>query len=75
MAGSTRSAGKPYAEGIKTPKGATGWWAEGDVPAQFKGMLIQDSAKFDPTSVDVIFTAVESDVAKELEPKYAVTTR
>ena len=74
LAGSTRSAGKPYAEGIKTPKGATGWWADGDVPAAFKGMLIQDSAKFDPGSVDVIFTAVESDVAKELEPKYAAVT-
>jgi aspartate-semialdehyde dehydrogenase len=74
LAGSTRSAGKQYADGIKTPKGATGWWADGDCPAVFKGMLIQDSAKFDPGSVDVIFTAVESDVAKELEPKYAQVT-
>jgi len=74
LAGSQRSAGKPYAEGIKTPKGATGWWADGDCPAVFKGMVIQDSAKFDPGSVDVIFTAVESDVAKELEPLYAKVT-
>jgi aspartate-semialdehyde dehydrogenase len=74
LAGSTRSAGKPYAEGIKTDKGATGWWAEGDVPAVFRGMMIQDSAKFDAASVDLVFTAIESDVAKELEPKYARTT-
>lgn len=74
LAGSTRSAGKSYAEGIKTDKGATGWWAEGDVPDVFKGMLIQDSAKFEAESVDVIFTAIESDVAKTLEPKYARTT-
>src|SRR6266705_1487568 len=74
LAGSTRSAGKAYAEGIKTEKGATGWWADGDCPDQFKGMIIQDSAKFDATSVDLVFTAIESDVAAILEPKYAMTT-
>lgn len=74
LAGSTRSAGKPYAEGIKTEKGATGWWADGDVPEKFKGMPIQDSDKFDAGSVQVVFTAVESDVAKALEPKYAQAT-
>jgi aspartate-semialdehyde dehydrogenase len=74
LAGSTRSAGKVYAEGIKTEKGATGWWADGDCPEKFKGMLIQDSAKFDAASVDIVFTAIESDVAKVLEPKYAQTT-
>lgn len=74
LAGSQRSAGRPYAEGIKTPKGATGWWADGDCPEQFKGMVVQDSAQFDPGSVDLIFTAVESDVAQALEPKYAQVT-
>ena len=74
LAGSLRSAGKTYAEGIKTDKGATGWWADGDVPERFKGMVIQDSDKFDAASVDLVFTAIESDVAKVLEPRYAVTT-
>ncbi len=74
LAGSARSAGKPYAEGIKTDKGATGWWADGEVPEVFRGMPIQDSAAFDAASVDVVFTAVESDVARELEPRYARTT-
>lgn len=74
LAGSTRSAGMTYADGIKTPKGATGWWADGDCPEKFKGLVIQDSAKLDPGSVDLIFTAIESDVAKVLEPKYAAVT-
>jgi aspartate-semialdehyde dehydrogenase len=74
LAGSTRSAGKTYLEGIKTDKGATGWWADGDVPERFKGMLIQDSDKFDAETVDLVFTAIESDVAKVLEPRYARTT-
>lgn len=71
LAGSERSAGKAYAEAIKTPKGATGWWADGDCPEKFKGLVVQDSAKLDPASVDLVFTAVESDVARELEPRYA----
>jgi len=74
LAGSTRSAGKTYADGIKTDKGSTGWWADGDVPERFKAMPIQDSAKFDAASVDLVFTAVESDVAQELEPRYARST-
>ncbi len=74
LAGSQRSAGKPYSEGIKTANGATGWWADGDVPERFKSMVIQDSAAFDASSVDLVFTAIESDVAKILEPKYAQTT-
>jgi aspartate-semialdehyde dehydrogenase len=74
LAGSTRSAGRVYADGIKTDKGATGWWADGDVPARFESMVIQNSATFDARSVDLIFSAVESDVAKALEPRYAQTT-
>lgn len=74
LAGSSRSAGMAYADGIKTPKGATGWWAGGECPERFKGMRIQDSAHFDPGSVDLIFTAVESEVAQTLEPKYAQVT-
>ncbi len=74
LAGSARSAGKPYAEAIKSPSGATGWWAEGGVPEEFEGMVIQSSDTFDPGSVDLIFTAVESDVARALEPRYAAVT-
>ena len=74
LAGSPRSAGKPYGEGIKSPNGATGWWADGSVPDEFAGMIIQDSERFDPGSVDLIFSAVESDVAKVLEPRYAAVT-
>jgi aspartate-semialdehyde dehydrogenase len=74
LAGSPRSAGKPYSEGIKTAQGAAGWWADGEVPEAFKAMQIQDSEAFDAASVDLVFTAVESDVAKVLEPRYARTT-
>ncbi len=74
LAGSRRSAGMKYLEGIRQANGATGWWAEGEVPGAFRDMPIQDSASLDASRVDLVFTAVESDVARELEPKYAATT-
>jgi aspartate-semialdehyde dehydrogenase len=37
-------------------------------------MPVVNADEFDARSVDVVFTAVESDAAKVLEPKYAVTT-
>jgi aspartate-semialdehyde dehydrogenase len=35
---------------------------------------VEDASKLDASKVDVIFTAVESDAAKDLEPRYAKTT-
>jgi aspartate-semialdehyde dehydrogenase len=35
---------------------------------------VEDAAKLDVAGLDVVFTAVESDAAKELEPRYAKTT-
>ena len=74
LAASSRTAGKPYAEGIRQENGAAGWWAEGEVPAAYAGMSIQNSEAFDAASVDIVFTAMDSAPAKLLEPKYAATT-
>jgi aspartate-semialdehyde dehydrogenase len=35
---------------------------------------VEDAARLDATKVDLVFTAVESDAAAELEPRYAKTT-
>src|SRR5262249_9564074 len=40
----------------------------------FAQMPVVDSETFDATSVDIVFTAVESDAAKVIEPRYAQTT-
>jgi aspartate-semialdehyde dehydrogenase len=74
LAASSRTAGKPYAQGIRQDNGAAGWWAEGEVPAAFAGMMIQDAEKFDAAQVDLVFTAIDAAPAKLLEPKYAATT-
>ena len=70
---SSRSAGKTYREAISV-KGSVGWFGQGDLPEKFASMKVGDAKEFDASQVDVVFTAVESDAAKELEPMYAKTT-
>lgn len=71
LAASSRSAGKPYAEAIRGASGNTGWYAGGQVPAEFASLIVEDGALIKPDGLGVVFSAVESDVAKELEPRMA----
>ena len=74
LAASSRSAGKSYLDALREPSGAIGWWCDEPLCDEYAQMQVLNAAEFDARSVDVVFTAVESDAAKELEPKYAVTT-
>lgn len=74
LAASERSAGKAYRDAITDATGAFRWYCAEPLDPGFAGLMVQDAAKLDATSVDVVFTAVESDAAKELEPRYAKTT-
>ncbi|BCM91186.1 aspartate-semialdehyde dehydrogenase 2 [Abditibacteriota bacterium] len=74
LAASSRSAGKSYLDAIREPSGMVGWWCDEPLHTDYAQMQVQDASKFDATSVDCVFTAVESDAAKELEPMYALTT-
>jgi len=74
LAASPRSAGKPYLDAITDHAGAVRWHCQEPLPADFTALEVEDAARFDPTRVDVVFTAVESDAAAELEPRYAKTT-
>ena len=74
LAASPRSAGKSYLDALREPNGAVGWWGEDELPAEYAQLPVLNSMDFDARSVDIVFTAVESDAAKELEPRYAATT-
>jgi aspartate-semialdehyde dehydrogenase len=37
-------------------------------------IVVEDASQLDAASVGIVFTAVESDAARELEPRYAATT-
>src|SRR5947207_1857738 len=72
LAASARSAGRPYGEAIREASGARRWWVAGTEPApQFLALPVVDAAHLDPGGLDLVFAAVESDAARELEPAYA----
>src|SRR3954451_18829385 len=70
LAASRRSAGKKYQQAITTESGAVQWLCAEPLASEFAHMAVQDAATFDARDVDVVFTAVESEAAKELEPRY-----
>jgi aspartate-semialdehyde dehydrogenase len=74
LAASERSAGKPYREAITDSAGAFRWYCAEPLHPAFAALTVQDAARLDAASVDLIFTAVESDAARDLEPRYAKTT-
>ena len=71
LAGSERSAGKTYEEALRTPSGRLQWWQESAIPERFRTMRVALGTDLDLDAVDIVFTAVESDAAKIIEPQYA----
>lgn len=72
LAASERSAGRPYGDALRDAKtGALRWWCGGAPPARALDLPVVAGARLDVESVDLVFSAVESDVARELEPKWA----
>lgn len=71
LAASPRSAGKSYAEALMAPNGMRGWFLSESLPSPIASMRVVAGHELDVGELDLIFSAVESDVAKELEPLYA----
>jgi aspartate-semialdehyde dehydrogenase len=73
VAASSRSAGKTMAQATKDDKGASRWFCTEPLPAEFADLKVEDSASMTTDGVRLVFSAVEADVARELEPKCAAT--
>lgn len=72
LAASARSAGRSYGEALCDAKtGALRWWCAGAPPRAALDLPVIEGARLDAEDVDLVFSAVESDVARELEPKWA----
>jgi aspartate-semialdehyde dehydrogenase len=71
LAASSRSAGKKYREALTQEGGNVAWLIEGDIPERYANMKVEDSADMTPDGLDVIFCAVESAAARELEQRLA----
>lgn len=71
LAASSRSAGKKYIDAIRTEAGQIQWHCSEPLPAEFAGIRVDEAATMPLAGLDVVFSALESDAAKQLEPKYA----
>ena len=75
LAASERSAGKSYGEAIRDAKtGARRWWCQEEPPPQALSLPVYEASSLNLRGIDVVFSAVESEPARELEPLYAKTT-
>ena len=75
VAASERSAGKKYIDAIRDPNsGILRWHNREEVPDYIKDTVVSRVDDIRPENFDLIFTALESDDAKIIEPKFAKTT-
>lgn len=71
LAASPRSAGKPYAEALRAQNGMLAWLVSEPIPSSVEQMIVRNAAEIAPRDFDIAFSAVEADVARELEPRLA----
>jgi aspartate-semialdehyde dehydrogenase len=71
LAASSRSAGKTYGQAIRDDKGASRWFCSEALAPEFAGITVEDSANMTSDGIGLVFSAVEADVARELEPRFA----
>ena len=69
VAASPRNAGKRYIDAV-----GTGWFVPEAPDPKVAAMVLAEPTKLPVQELDLIFSAVEADVARELEPLYAKTT-
>jgi len=73
LAASARSAGHSYKQAITdASSGALRWFCQEPPVEEVMGMPVQNAAEMDASAVDIIFSAIEADQAKILEPKFAL---
>ena len=71
LAASPRSAGKAYGDALKTANGMTAWFVPEPLPAGIARMQVVAGDALQAKDFDLVFSAVEADVARELEPRLA----
>ncbi len=72
IAASERSAGKRYGDALRDAKtGALRWWCNEAPPAAILALPVTTGDAVDLAGVDLVFSAIESEPARELEPRWA----
>ena len=71
---SERSAGKKYMDALRDPKsGILRWHSKETIPEYIMDVIISRVEDISPKKFDLIFTALESEDAKVIEPQFAKT--
>lgn len=74
IASSPRSAGKKYIDALRDKdSGVLKWHSKEQVPDYIRDMTVSRVEDVDPRKFDLIFTALESDDAKTIEPNFATS--
>jgi aspartate-semialdehyde dehydrogenase len=72
IASSERSAGKKYIDALRdVNSGLLRWHNKEQIPEYVREMVLSKVEEIDPKKIDLIFTALESDDAKVIEPNFA----
>jgi len=72
IAASERSAGKNYVDAIRDPDSEIiKWEVGGEIPEYIKGMTVKKIDEINVAELDLIFSAVESNAARDIETKCA----
>ena len=71
LAASARSAGKSYRQALTQPSGQVAWWDTPDALDRFGDMEVVEATQMSLEGVDLVFSAVESEPAWELESRFA----
>ena len=72
IAASDRSAGKNYLEAIKDPaSGVIAWDVGGEIPEYIRSMTVRGIDELDTSQLDMVFSAVESVAARDIETRMA----
>lgn len=73
IAASERSAGKKYTDAIRDPNsGIVSWEVGGEIPGHIKEMTVKNIDEVDVSQLDLVFSAIESGAARDIETKFAV---
>jgi len=71
IAASERSAGKKYIDAIRDDSGIVAWDVGGEIPDYIKEMSVLTVVEINVAELDLIFSAVESQAARDIETKFA----
>ena len=71
IAASERSAGKKYLDAIRNASGIIAWDVDGNIPEYIAQMTVRSIDELDISSLDLVFSAVESEAARDIETRMA----